>query len=185
MKITTKAIYLSAFTALTAFFAVFNSSCNADKCKTIVCANRGICNGGSCTCPSGYEGTNCETETRKKFTGNWHVFEKGSNSLARSYDISILNSEEGITFVNIYNFYNRFDTIPVRAYADGRRLIIPIQRIKGKILYGDGYISSTTTYNQYGGIAMRYLVQDSITNIKDDFGFESNIDYSDPSAWNK
>ena len=185
MKITSNTILITALLILSAFFAVFNVSCNTDKCKTIVCANPGVCNAGSCTCPEGYEGTNCETETRKKFTGNWHVFEKGSNSLARSYDISVLKSSEGITFVNIYNFYNYYDTIPVRAYVDGLRLIIPVQKIKGKVFYGDGLISSTTTYNQYGGISMRYLVQDTFTNAKDDFGFESNVDYSDPSAWNK
>ncbi len=184
MKITTKTILVSALTSLSAFFAVFSVSCNTDRCKTIVCANRGICNAGSCTCPEGYEGTNCETETRKKFTGNWHVFEKGSNNLARSYDITIVNGE-GPTFVNIYNFYNKYDSTAVRAYVDGLRLIIPVQRLQGKVFFGDGEIYTTTTYNQYSGLTMRYLVQDSITNIKDDFGFESNIDYSEPSQWNK
>ncbi|MBC7553484.1 MAG: hypothetical protein H7257_05855 [Taibaiella sp.] len=183
MKVTFKTILVTAITTISAFGSVAYLSCNTDRCKTILCANRGICNGGSCTCPSGYEGTNCETETRKKFTGNWSVFEKGSNSLAAQYPITIENGES-ITFVQIKNFNNYFST-PIRAYVDKDKLIIPVQRMQGKVFYGEGIIKSNTTYGQYGGITMRYLVQDTITNIKDDYGYESAINFSDPSSWNK
>jgi hypothetical protein len=183
MKFRIKAILISTVVTLSACFAIVQTSCNADKCKTIICANRGVCNNGVCTCPSGYEGTNCETINRKRFTGNWNVFEKGSTSLAKQYQISIVDGES-ITYVNITNFYNLF-TKPVKAYVDGDRLIIPNQTIQGKIIFGDGNIYSNLTYGQYGGITMRYIVQDSATLVKDDYGYETAIYFSDASAWNK
>lgn len=183
MKLTTKAILISTVTTISAFCAVLSTSCNSDKCKTVVCANRGICNGGSCTCPSGYEGTNCETITRKKFTGNWSVFEKGSASLAKQYQLNIVDGES-VTYVNILNFNNLIRT-PVRAYVDGDKLIIPNQQIQGKVVFGEGVIHSNVTYGQYGGITMKYMVQDSATLAKDDYGYEAALDFSDPSNWNK
>ncbi|PQJ09184.1 hypothetical protein CJD36_020575 [Flavipsychrobacter stenotrophus] len=184
MKFTIKAIIISAITTLSAMSAVLYTSCNRDRCKTIICANRGICNKGVCTCPSGYEGTNCETITRQKFTGNWSVFEKGSSSLAKQYQVNVV-AGEGINYVNINNFYNFFHS-PIKAYVvGGDRIIIPNQQMEGKVIWGEGNIYSNVTYGQYGGITMRYIVQDTLTLVKDDFGYESALDFSDASAWNK
>ena len=44
------------------------SSC-LDPCRKTNCINGGYCNNGTCECPFGYEGTNCETEMREKFIG--------------------------------------------------------------------------------------------------------------------
>lgn len=184
MKFTIKAIIISAITTISAMSAVFYTSCNTDRCKTIICANRGICNKGVCTCPTGYEGTNCETITRKKFTGNWSVFEKGSASLAKQYQVNVVDGD-GITFVNITNFYNFFHS-PIKAYVvGGDRIVIPSQNLEGKIVFGEGTIHSNVTYGQYGGITMRYIVQDTLTLQKDDYGYESALDFSDASDWNK
>ncbi len=187
MKFSIKPILISAVFTLIAFVSIIGVSCSSDKCKYISCANGGVCNGGACTCPTGYEGTNCETISRLKFTGNWNVFEKGSNSLAAQYPIHILQAESDQlnTYVDIYNFYNNFFRSPIKAYCDGYNLIIPVQRLQGKIVYGQGTFSSSTTYGQYGGITMRYLVQDSVTLVKDDYGYEAPVDFSEPSQWNK
>ena len=187
MKSRLKAIIFSTLATVFVFIAVFNISCTQDKCKSITCSNGGVCNTGSCTCPTGYEGTNCESLSRDKFTGNWNVFEKGSASLAAQYPIHILpaSSDQLNTYVQIYNFYNHFFTGPILAYVDHETLYIPIQHIQGKIIYGQGTIYSSTTYGQYGGITMKYLVQDSVTLIKDDYGYEAPLDFSDPSQWNK
>jgi hypothetical protein len=183
MKLYIKILFTSTCCILLAVVGAIYSSCNRDKCRTIICMNRGICNNGSCTCPEGYEGINCETENRKKFTGNWRVFEKGSNSLAKQYGISIVNGEKA-TDLLITNFNNYFKT-PIHGYVDGLRLIIPVQRLQGKVVYGEGTIYSNVTYGQYGGITMRYMVQDSLTLIKDDYGYQPELDFSEPSNWNK
>jgi len=43
-----------------------------DPCKNVVCQNGGTCNGGSCACASGYEGSTCGTEMRAKFIGQYN-----------------------------------------------------------------------------------------------------------------
>lgn len=169
-----------------AFSAVVNSSCNRDQCKTVVCAHSGVCNGGICTCPLGYEGSNCETVSRQKFLGNWTVFEKGSITQASQYPISIVEGDK-ITDVVIKNFYNYF-TVPVLANVYHDTLFIPNQQYQGKVLFGVGYIYTNVTYGQYGSINMEYEIVDTATGNVDDFGYNSSGasgDHSMPSAWNK
>ena len=62
-----KSILFASLLSIGTFAAVLVSSCNPDKCADIICVNGGSCADGNCSCPSGYEGTLCETETRAKF----------------------------------------------------------------------------------------------------------------------
>lgn len=184
MKFPFKAIVISSLATVAAFCTVvYTSSCNQDKCKTIACANGGVCNDGACTCPSGYEGSNCEKVARDKFIGNWTVFEKGSITLAAQYPISIEPAKE-ITDVVIKNFYNYFRT-PIKATVQGDSLFIPNQQYEGKIVFGIAHIYTNVTYGQYGAIEARYEVIDTATNKVNDFGYNQAIDGSDPSIWNK
>lgn len=60
-----------------AFFGIAStvlySACSndSDGCSKIICRNNGTCSGGSCRCPSGYEGPYCETQTNAKFVGKY------------------------------------------------------------------------------------------------------------------
>ena len=182
MKAPFKTILITALATLSAFISITYISCNRDKCKTIVCAHGGVCNGGICVCPSGYEGTNCESVSRDKFLGNWEVFEKGTRTKAAQYAISIQKSTL-TTDVVIVNFYNYFHT-SIKGYINGDSLYIPNQQYEGKVLFGIGYIYSTATYGQFGAIAMRYEIIDTATLLVNDFGYYAP-DLSDPSAWNK
>jgi hypothetical protein len=191
MKIRLKTVLVSALTTLSVFTAVtlISVSCNKDKCKTIVCANGGLCNGGSCTCLLGYEGNNCETVSRSKFLGVWQVFEKGSITESSRYAISIQEaaySANPVTDVIITNFYNYFRT-PIRGSISktGDTLYIPNQQYEGKIVFGVGYIVPQSTYGQYGAITMRYEILDSATQRVNDFGYYEDIDHTEPSLWNK
>ena len=183
MRTPLKTIQVIALIACTVFATIIYSSCNRDQCKTIVCANQGVCNGGACTCPAGYEGTNCETVSRDKFLGNWSVFEKGSVTQAAQYPVSI-QAGFNITDVVITNFYNYF-TVPVNATVNNDTLFIPNQQYQGKVLFGVGTISSNTTYGQYGSITMEYEIVDTATQVVNDFGYNSIVDHSLPSSWNK
>ena len=191
MNIRVRPILFSALTTVSVFIAVLvvSVSCNRDKCKSIVCAYGGVCNGGACTCLLGYEGSNCETISRNKFLGNWMVFEKGSITQAAQYPISIeaaAYSSNPVTDVIIKNFYNYFTT-PIKGSISksGDTLFIPNQQYEGKVLFGVGYIYSNTTYGQYGGITMRYEIIDTATQRVNDFGYNDSIDHSRPSEWNK
>lgn len=185
MKSSFKSILVSAVATIAVFGSFMYVSCNRDKCKTIVCANDGVCSQGACTCPSGYGGTNCETVLRNKFLGNWQVFEKGSTTNAAQYAISIVTGPK-ITDVQIINLFNYF-TIPVNGYVagvNGDTLYIPNQQLQGKVVFGVGNIYTTTTYGAFGSLNMCYEVVDTATNIPDDFGYYAP-DLSVPSAWNK
>ena len=188
MRIPFKSILISSFATLSAFFAVTYVSCNRDQCKSIVCAHGGICNDGSCTCPTGYEGSNCETVSRTKFLGNWNVFEKGSITLAAQYPVSIEATTDNPTTtpvnVVIKNFYNYFAT-PIKGYITRDTIFIPNQQYEGKVVFGIGYIYTNVTYGQYGAITMRYEVIDTATARVNDFGYNEIVDHSSPSQWNK
>ncbi len=44
-----------------------------------MCLHRGVCNGGNCECPVGYEGLRCDTLSRDKFIFNYNGGDSCSN----------------------------------------------------------------------------------------------------------
>jgi hypothetical protein len=179
MKARFKSILLSAFGVMAAFSAVTYTSCNNDKCKAIVCAYGGVCNEGTCVCPSGYEGSRCETLTRERYMGVWQVLEDGTVSNAAQYAISVEAGPKTSDLV-IKNFYNSFMT-PVNAYVKGDTLYIPQQDMEDYQVQGIGYIAEDKYYGTHGRLTVRYQVTNKTTNLTDDFG----LDEGDPSLWNK
>lgn len=183
MKGILKPLILSVATIAGVFSAVTYTSCEPDKCKAIACAHGGTCNEGSCKCQAGYEGTNCETITRKKFTAFWSVKEQGSTTPLRQYPISITD-DSVVTNIRIKNLYNFFSGSSVRAYVQGDTIIIPNQQLMGKVVFGKGYLTSVGN-GINNTIIMRYEVIDVATQLVDDFGYYESIDKSKPSVWTK
>lgn len=67
---TIKSILVSTF----GFFAIAAaavgfSSCEQDSCTVLNCANGGQCVDGTCKCPSGYDGSECNTALSEKYAG--------------------------------------------------------------------------------------------------------------------
>jgi hypothetical protein len=186
MKMHLGNIRITLLLAIVAAFIVVDVSCNTDKCKTIICSNGSYCNMGSCICTAGYEGVSCSTPSRDKFVGNWMVYEKGSASFGAQYPISIVADSNIITDVWIYNFYDYFKA-PILATISNFTITIPNQQLEGKTIFGKGYIYTPdgVTYDQYGAISMSYEVIDSATGQINDFGYNSLVDNSKSSAWNK
>lgn len=97
-------IAFSALLAVGAFTMVTYTACTKDECKDVVCQNGGTCVTGTCNCPTGYEGTNCETITRDKFVGTYTGTENctvGSDT----YSITIDKNSDDLkmTYKNVYN----------------------------------------------------------------------------------
>jgi len=67
-----KMYLMTAILGVASLSMVF-TSCNTDECKDVVCQNGGLCqdSDGSCECPVGFEGTNCETYSKVKFLGDY------------------------------------------------------------------------------------------------------------------
>lgn len=190
MKSTTRALFFTLTLTIFAFFSLLYVSCTnkdktspfMDKCAAISCAYGGRCDDGKCICPTGYEGDNCEIVSRAKFLHSWNVHETGTITANREYAIAI-EAGDAPNRVIIKNMYNYFAT-NVSATIIKDTIFVPNQQLNGKIVFGKGYIYADTLDAPYSRITMRYEVVDSANNlIVDDFGYYSNLDNSNPSAW--
>lgn len=62
-------------------FSLVLTSCKkevVDKCEDVICYNGAVCEDGTCLCPEGYEGTNCQETESTKFLGEWEIICNGS-----------------------------------------------------------------------------------------------------------
>ncbi len=99
-----KHIMMAAFVTLGVFSAVLYTSCGKDACKDVTCKNGGTCSGGNCTCPTGYEGTDCGTLSRAKFVGVYPGTESctiGTDSY--SITLAAASNDLMLTYTNLYN----------------------------------------------------------------------------------
>ena len=56
-------IAFAALFTIAAFGLTTYIACTKDACASVTCQHGGTCSGGNCTCPSGYTGSRCETQT--------------------------------------------------------------------------------------------------------------------------
>jgi len=83
---------LCAVYALLLFAGCKKDENGTDKCKGTKCINGGTCVDGICSCPAGYEGTDCGTLSRTKFLGTYSGVVK-TGGVANSMSITITISE--------------------------------------------------------------------------------------------
>ncbi len=139
-------IAFSALLALGAFTTVTYTACNPDECKDVVCNNGGSCVDGTCNCATGYEGTKCETEARKKFIKTWTATDKEGTTDLPTYTSAIV-AGTSITEVKINNIADDFFTNDVVATISGNKITIASQ-----IPDNDGYkVSGEGTLNSTDG----------------------------------
>lgn len=87
-----KSILLAGFLTVGTFATSVFTSCNPDACKDVVCNNGGTCTDGSCSCPAGYTGTNCDNKANAAFVGTWSAKEKvnGSTTWGSPYAVVVI-----------------------------------------------------------------------------------------------
>ena len=135
------------------------TSCRKDKCKGVSCQHEGICNGGTCICTPGYEGTNCSVPWRNKFLGNWSQAGSSSN-MTEQFQLSVVADTSSVTGVQINNFDNTL-TVPKPGNVTSIDcLLIPPSVIQNKLIEGYAYYSG-------GSITIHYEVLDIVTNVLD------------------
>jgi hypothetical protein len=179
-----KTILLSALSIFSIFSAVLYTSCSTDKCQAIVCAYGGTCKDGACICPTGYEGSNCQTLTRDRYTGTWTVIEQGTITNYSKFTLAIDAATNGnANDIVINNFYNRYKLPTVvtgTVIAD--TLYIPQQTMpNGDVVQGKGYYTQVgSTYGEHAQLAVYFTVVNS-ANAVDDFG----VTNGSPATWNK
>jgi len=60
-------IFTAVFITVALFTVIAYTACKKDACDNVVCLHLGACDGGKCSCPTGYEGLRCEVLSRDKF----------------------------------------------------------------------------------------------------------------------
>jgi hypothetical protein len=101
-------VALSALLTVGTFGTVVYTSCTKDACKGVTCLNGGTCSGGTCTCPTGYEGANCETTSRTKIIKIWSASDtKVGGAALPTYSSNIVGGT-AIADVKISNFSGLF-----------------------------------------------------------------------------
>lgn len=78
-----------------------------DPCENTKCQNGGTCEDGSCKCPLGYTGKNCETNIADRLVGNYSVIDDGN------YSWSISGSSQTYPCYHSFNI-NRSHTSEIK-----------------------------------------------------------------------
>ena len=140
-----KHIALSAILTLSAFCAVLYTSCSKDACKGVTCQHSGTCSGGTCTCPTGYEGTRCGTLA---LIGSWSGQDACSSGGPYNIILTVASSSSDSTKILITNpgGYGASVQITGTLSTDGKTVTYTNQTAGAVTLTGTISLTSNTAF---------------------------------------
>lgn len=128
----TRTILAAGMLTFGAFALTTYTSCSkSDKnpCENVTCQNGGTCVNGSCNCPDGYEGANCQTASSAKFKGFFEATDDcplgDREGDALKYDVVINASNSNPVNVTVTGLGNTDNVL--NATAAGKELTIAEQ----------------------------------------------------------
>ncbi|MEO5674696.1 MAG: calcium-binding EGF-like domain-containing protein [Chitinophagales bacterium] len=144
---------LSFLTVIATATIMFFNSCSSDACKDVNCGTFGNCVDGTCICDAGYEGDNCETESRAKFVGTYTVSGtitcpiSGDGTITNSV-LTLTNSSGSVSDV-VINFAG---VLTINGTVTGTSITVASQSVGAFTYTGSGSISGsniTMTLNEF------------------------------------
>lgn len=118
---------LAATVFMTLATAVTYTSCKHDSCKALMCRNGGTCADEFCRCPTGYEGTQCETVSRTKFVGNYEgITQINGQPVIRDFaEVSVHTQSYNITALQLTIATRSPEKIIGTVAANGMEVEVP------------------------------------------------------------
>lgn len=154
-----KNLFLLPALLFAAFLTTTMTSCG-DNCKDVEC-NTGICVDGTCECPDGYEGTNCEIQWSAKFAGTYTGSDVVTASTAGTQlgtyvlSPSCVITAKNETTISMSNF-GGFNSIveasidrPATSTASATQLTINFTDALGRKFVGTATLSGNTLSGNY------------------------------------
>lgn len=123
--------------------AKYNDTTLIRPCDNVICLNGGVCKDGVCSCPQGFEGTQCQTKWSDKFLGNY-LADDACDTSSNYYSV-VINADPQYAYkLRIYHLgLNCKDSL---LYAtinpEKTSFVIPVQHTCGSL-----YISGSGNLN--------------------------------------
>ncbi|MBS1781815.1 MAG: calcium-binding EGF-like domain-containing protein [Bacteroidetes bacterium] len=142
-----KSVFLTAALTIGAFGAVTYTACTKDACKDVVCKNGGTCVSGSCVCPTGFQGTNCQT---KSFFGSWKGSDQCTSGTYNNITVTLAPGSTDSTSVIVTNpgGFGASVTVNGTLSSDAKTIAISNQSVGGgRNMTGTMSLVSATSFN--------------------------------------
>jgi len=140
---------------------VLYTACEKDGCVNVSCQNGGSCAAGVCRCPSGYEGTSCETLSRVRYLGIYGGYTTCNGA--------------GLVIDSVYIYQGNGDLSSVRV----TQRMHPLDTLDGEVMLTQGTYSiviATTSMSHYFKKYSLTLQDDKKVSL-----FTDEEDYQNPA----